>query len=224
MFSAGTNTAAVTIEWTMSELMKNPRVMKKLQAEIRHTLQGKEKIHESDIKGLDYLKLVIMESMRLHPPLPLLLPRECRENCEIAGYNIPVKTKVIINLWKIARDPDCWTDPESFIPERFIKSSINMMGQDFEYFPFGSGRRMCPGMTFGIANVDLALVTLLYHFNWELPNGARSEDLDMKDVFGASLKRKNPLLLVPSLYKPQDCWNYDTIQVAQPGQEATGSL
>ena len=79
-----------------------------------------------------------------------------------------------------------------------------MMGQDFEYFPFGSGRRMCPGMTLGLANVELALVTLLYHFNWELPNGARSEDLDMKDVFGASLKRKNPLLLVPSLYKPQD--------------------
>ncbi|GJZ20721.1 cytochrome P450 71AV8 [Tanacetum coccineum] len=178
VFSAGTDTSAVTIEWTMSELMKNPRVMKKVQAEVRYTLQGKEKIHESDIKGLDYLKIVIMETLRLHPPLPLLLPRECRENCEIAGYNIPVKTKVIINMWKIARDPDYWTDPESFIPERFSESSINMMGQDFEYIPFGSGRRMCPGMTLGLANAEIALVMLLYHFNWELPNGARSEDLD----------------------------------------------
>ncbi|GKE31649.1 premnaspirodiene oxygenase-like protein [Tanacetum coccineum] len=122
-----------------------------------------------------------MKTMRLHPPLPLLLPRECRENCVIAGYNIPVKTKVIINMWKIARDPDYWTDPESFIPERFSESSINMMGQDFEYIPFGSGRRMCPGMTLGLANAEIALVMLLYHFNWELPNGARSEDLDMKE-------------------------------------------
>ncbi|GJR06231.1 putative oxidoreductase [Tanacetum coccineum] len=204
VFSAGTDTSAVTIEWTMSELMKNPRVMKKVQAEVRYTLQGKEKIHESDIKGLDYLKIVIMETLRLHPPLPLLLPRECRENCVIAGYNIPVKTKVIINMWKIARDPDYWTEPESFIPERFSESSINMMGQDFEYFPFGSGRRMCPGMMLGLANSEIVLVMLLYHFNWELPNGARSEDLDMKEVLGATLKRKNPLILVPALYNPQD--------------------
>ncbi|GKE70322.1 cytochrome P450 71AV8-like protein, partial [Tanacetum coccineum] len=75
---------------------------------------------------------------------------------------------------------------------------------DFEYIPFGSGRRMCPGMTLGLAIAEIALVMLLYHFNRELPNGARYEDLDMKEVLGATCKRKNPLILVPALYKPQN--------------------
>lgn len=141
-----------------------------------------------------------METLRLHPPLPLLLPRECRETCEIGGYNISVKTKVMINVWKIGRDPDYWIDPESFVPERFSVSSVNMMGKDFEYFPFGAGRRMCPGIMMGLANVELSLVMLLYHFNWELPGGSRSEDLDMSESFGGTLKRKHPLLLVPSPY------------------------
>lgn len=200
MFIAGTGTSSLTIEWAMSELLKNPRVMKKLQVELRQKLIGKKKIHESDIQELDYLKLVIMETLRLHPPLPLLLPRECRETCEIGGYNISVKTKVMINVWKIGRDPDYWIDPESFVPERFSVSSVNMMGKDFEYFPFGAGRRMCPGIMMGLANMELSLVMLLYHFNWELPGGSRSEDLDMSESFGGTLKRKHPLLLVPSPY------------------------
>ncbi|KAI7756454.1 hypothetical protein M8C21_023101 [Ambrosia artemisiifolia] len=198
MFAGGTDNSSATIQWAMSELLKNPKVMKKAQAEIRQVLKGKIKIQESDIQGLDYLKLVIKETLRLHPPIPLLLPRECREECEIGGYHIPIKTKVIINAWKIARDPDYWIDPESFIPERFNENSISMMGTDFEYLPFGAGRRMCPGALLGLANVELPLVMLLYHFNWQLPDGAPPGDLDMTESFGASLKRKNDLLVVPS--------------------------
>ncbi|KAJ9566814.1 hypothetical protein OSB04_002780 [Centaurea solstitialis] len=200
MLVAGTDTSSVVIEWAMSELMKNPRVMKKVQTELRHALKKKEKIHESDIQELDYLKQVIKETCRLHPPVPLLLPRECRETCEIGGYDILRGTKVIINTWKIGRDPDYWIDPESFIPERFCGSSINVMGTDFELLPFGAGRRMCPGMTLGLANVELPLAMLLYHFDWELPNGVTPETLDMSEVLGATLKRKNNLHLVPSDY------------------------
>lgn len=181
----------------MSELMKNPRVMKKAQAELRQVLKGKIKIYEADIQELDYLKLVIKETLRLHPPLPLLLPRECRENCEIGGYQIPVKTKVIVNAWKIGRDPDYWN---SFIPERFSESSMTSMGTDFEFLAFGAGRRMCPGMLLGLANVELPLAMLLYHFDWKLPNEATSEDFDMSESFGVTLKRKNDLLLVPIPY------------------------
>ncbi|XP_071718304.1 cytochrome P450 71AV8-like [Rutidosis leptorrhynchoides] len=200
MFAAGTDTSSATIIWAMSELMKNPKVMKKAQTEIREVLMGKIKIQESDIQELDCIKLVIKETLRLHPPLPLLLPRECREKCEIGGYEIPIKTKVIINSWKIGRDPNFWVDPERFVPERFRESSVSMMGTDFEFFPFGAGRRMCPGMTLGLANLELPLAMLLYHFNWELPNNETPEELEMADSLGATLKRKNDLFLVPSPY------------------------
>ncbi|CAH1440161.1 unnamed protein product [Lactuca virosa] len=198
MFAGGTHTSAVTIQWAMSELMKNPKVMKKVQAELRHVLKGKNKICESDIQELDYLKLVIKETLRLHPPLPLLLPRESRVECEIGGYHIPANTKVMINVWKIGCDPDYWIDPKSFVPERFSDNPINMSGTDFEFLPFGAGRRMCPGMNLGLINVELPLAMLLHHFNWELPDGTTSEDLDMSETFGAALKRKHELLLVPS--------------------------
>ncbi|KAF5795836.1 putative premnaspirodiene oxygenase [Helianthus annuus] len=164
MFAAGTDTASVIIEWAMFELMLNPRVMHKLQGEIRRVFQGKKKVYESDIEDLEYLSLVINETLRLHPPIPLI-PRECREKCEIGGYNIPVNTKITINIWKIGRDPDYWNNPESFIPERFSESSIDFKGTYFEYLPFGAGRRICPGLTMGLAIVELVLTRLLYHFN-----------------------------------------------------------
>ncbi|KAI3498897.1 hypothetical protein L1887_34683 [Cichorium endivia] len=198
MFAGGTHTSSATIQWAMSELVKNRRVMEKVQAELRHSLKGRKKIYESDIQELDYLKLVIKETLRLHPPLPLLLPRESRVECEIGGYHIPANTKVMINTWKIGCDPDYWTDPKSFIPERFTDNLINMTGTNFEYLPFGAGRRICPGVNMGLANVELPLAMLLHHFNWELPGGATSEDLDMSEVFGAAIKRKNDLCLVPS--------------------------
>ncbi|KAL9991772.1 putative premnaspirodiene oxygenase [Helianthus debilis subsp. tardiflorus] len=200
MFAAGTDTASVIIEWVMFELMLNPRVMHKLQGELRRILKGKKKICESDIKDLDYLRLVIKETLRLHPPLPLLVPRECRAKCEIGGYDIPVNTKVIINFWKIGRDADYWNNRESFIPKRFSESLIDFKGTHFEYIPFGAGRRICPGLTIGLANVELLLTRLLYHFNWELPHGVNPENFDRSESFGATLKLKHDLYLVPSAY------------------------
>nr|XP_043610673.1 germacrene A hydroxylase-like [Erigeron canadensis] len=197
MFVAGTDTSSVTIEWAMLELMKNPRVMKKAQAELRQAVKGNEKIYESDIQELDYLKLVIKETLRLHPPFPFLIPRESQEKCEIGGYHIPANTRVIINAWKIGCDPECWIDPEIFNPERFGETSVNLTGSDFEFLPFGSGRRICPGMTLGLANIELPLARLLYHFNWELPSGVRPQDLDSSETFGLTLNLKHNLHLVP---------------------------
>nr|XP_043619901.1 germacrene A hydroxylase-like [Erigeron canadensis] len=200
MFIAGTDTASVTIEWAMLELAKNPSAMKKVQTELRQTLKGKKKIYEADIRELDCLKLVIKETLRLHPPLPLLLPRECQEKCEVGGYHIPANTKVIINAWKIGCDPNNWSHPESFIPDRFYENSINMMGVDFEFLPFGAGRRMCPGINLGLANVELPLARLLYHFNWEVPINAKSQSIDTSEVFAVVLRPKHNLHLIPSAY------------------------
>ncbi|XP_024930844.3 desmethyl-deoxy-podophyllotoxin synthase-like [Ziziphus jujuba] len=197
IFSAGTDTSSTTVVWAVSELMKHPKVMEKAQAEVRKLCQGNKRlIHEDDIQKLSYLKLVIKETLRLHPPVPLLLPRECREACKIDGYEIPLKTRVIVNAWAIGRDPEYWNDAESFIPERFGGSSIDYKGTDFEYIPFGAGRRMCPGIAFGMANVELPLANLLYHFNWKLPTGIQPENLDMTEAFGATVGKKNDLYLI----------------------------
>ena len=185
-------------KWQVAEMTKNPRVMKKAQSEVRkfYQLQGNKRlILEEDVKKLSYLKWVVKETLRLHPPLPLLLPRESREACKVDGYEIPVKTKVIVNAWAIGRDPEYWDDAESFVPERFDGSSIDYKGSNFEYIPFGAGRRMCPGMAFGVVNTELPLANLLYHFNWELPDGMKPENLDMTESLGATVGRKNNLYL-----------------------------
>ena len=159
----------------MAEMLKNPRVLKKAQAEVREIFKKRGKVDETCIDELKYLKAIIKEILRLHPAVPLLIPRESGQNCEVDGYHIPFKSKVIINAWAIGRDPKYWTDPDKFYPERFIDSSIDFKGTNFEYIPFGAGRRICPGINYGMANVELALALLLYHFDWKLPNGMYSK-------------------------------------------------
>lgn len=177
----------------MSELMKNPRVLHKAQSEVRETFKGQDKLTEDDIVKLSYVQLVIKETLRLHAPAPLLLPRECRETCRAMGYDVPKGTKVFVNVWAIGRDSKYWDDAEVFRPERFENSNVDFKGADFEYIPFGAGRRICPGMTLGMANMELVLASLLYHFDWELPGGIKSEELDMTEAFGISVRRKSKL-------------------------------
>ncbi|KAJ9153898.1 hypothetical protein P3X46_027286 [Hevea brasiliensis] len=202
IFIAGSETSSTTVEWAMSEMLKNPRVMEKAQEEVRRVFDKKGNVDETDIHELKYLKLVIKETLRLHPPAPLLLPREGRERCEINGYEIPAKSKVIVNAWAINRDPNHWTEADKFYPERFLDSSIDYKGNNFEFIPFGAGRRMCPGVLFGIANVELPLAQFLYHFDWKLASGLKAETLDMIESFGATVRRKNDLHLIPVPYTP----------------------
>ncbi|XP_072964804.1 cytochrome P450 71A9-like [Typha angustifolia] len=198
-FIAGSDTAAVNIVWAMTELMRNPIALKTAQEEVRRVGQGKEKVEESDLPLLHYNKMVVKESLRLHPPGPLILPRECREDCRIDGYDIPAKTRVYINAFAIGRDPKTWEEPEEFRPERFEHSPIEFKGKNFELVPFGGGRRICPGMAMGAAIVELALANLLFKFDWALPNGMSSNEIDMGESFGIVVGRKVPLLLTATL-------------------------
>ncbi|GAB4849097.1 hypothetical protein Ancab_040155 [Ancistrocladus abbreviatus] len=200
MFSGGSETSSTTLEWTMSELLKNPEAMEKAQAEVRQVYAGNKIVDETSLEELKYLKLVIKETLRLHPPLPLLLPRESIETCQVYGYNLPTKTRAIINMWAMGRDSTIWTEASKFNPERFVNSSIDFQGSNFEYIPFGAGRRICPGISFALANVELPLAMLLYHFDWSLPNGIRCEDFDMTEAFALAMRRKNELYLVASIH------------------------
>lgn len=193
MFSAGTETSSTTLDWAMSELMRNPKVMKKAQAEVRELLGKKTKVTEKEISEMNYLKLVIKETLRLHPPATLVVRRVSQESVEVLGYEIPEKVRVIVNVWALGRDPRIWDDAEEFKPERFDGSTIDFRGTNFEFLPFGAGRRICPGISFALANMELALACLLYYFNWELPDGMKPGDLDMVESFGSTTRRKSEL-------------------------------
>lgn len=201
MFGGGTDTSAAVLEWAMSEMMKNPKAMKQAQAEVRNVFKGMKVIRDCDMLHLKYLKSVIKETLRLHPPVPLLIPRECREACKINGYEIPIKTQIIVNAWALERNPSYWYDAERFIPETFQDhSDIDFRGSNFEYIPFGAGRRMCPGITFGLANIELPLASLLYYFDWKLTYGMEPGDLDMTEDLSVTCRRKNYLCLIPTPY------------------------
>uniref|UniRef100_A0A5B6Z7I6 Uncharacterized protein n=1 Tax=Davidia involucrata TaxID=16924 RepID=A0A5B6Z7I6_DAVIN len=202
IYGAGSETSSITVEWAMSEMLKNQKVMKRAQDEVREVFGEKGNVDETGLHELKFLKSVIKETLRLHPSAPLLVPRESSAHCEINGYEIPAKTKVIVNAWAIGRDPRYWTEPERFQPERFLNSPIDFKGTDFEYIPFGAGRRICPGITYALANIELPLAQFLYHFDWKLPGGLKQEELDMTEAFGVTVRRKQDLYLIPFPYNP----------------------
>ncbi|VAH53952.1 unnamed protein product [Triticum turgidum subsp. durum] len=202
IFGAGSETAATTLGWAFAELIRNPMVMQKATAEVRQTFEARGTIAEEALNELSYLHLVIRETLRLHTPLPLLIPRECRESCQVLGYDVPRGTQVLVNAWALARDERYWPDaPDVFRPERFEgeAAGADFRGTDFSFLPFGAGRRMCPGIEFGLANVELALASLLFHFDWE---GTPPGELDMAEVFGITVRRKAGLLVRPVLRVP----------------------
>ncbi|KAL6658260.1 hypothetical protein ACP70R_003846 [Stipagrostis hirtigluma subsp. patula] len=197
MYGAGSETSSTLLNWCMTALVRSPAVMAKAQAEVREAFMGKSTITEADIEGLSYLKMVIKETLRLYTPVPLLLPRMARETCQVMGYDIPKGTVVFTNVWSICRDPKYWDDPEEYRPERFENSNIDYKGTNYEFLPFGSGRRICPGVTIGVTNIELALASFLYHFDWKLPDGMEAKDVDVCEAAGMIASKKTNLVLHP---------------------------
>ncbi|CAM8884086.1 unnamed protein product [Rhodiola kirilowii] len=199
LFIAGTDTTSSTVEWTMSEMRKNPDIMSKAKAELKQTIGRGNPIQEADIARLPYLQAIIKETLRVHPPAPLLLPRKTLEEVELWGHRIPKGAQVVINAWAISRDPSTWDDPQCFKPERFLDSNniIDFRGANFELIPFGAGRRICPGLTLAFKMVHLMVGSLINCFDWEIEGNAKLEDIDMDDKFGITLQKVQPLCAVP---------------------------
>ncbi|CAM8884466.1 unnamed protein product [Rhodiola kirilowii] len=197
LFVAGTDTTSGTVEWTMSEMLKNPDIMSKAKAEMKQTIGRGKPIQEADIARLPYLQATIKETLRVHPPAPLLLPRKTLEEVELWGHRIPKGAQVVINAWAISRDPSTWEYPQCFKPERFLDSNIDFRGVNFELIPFGAGRRICPGLTLAFKMVHLMVGSLINCFDWEIEGNAKPEDIDMDDKFGITLQKAQPLCAVP---------------------------
>ncbi|KAL4188500.1 hypothetical protein AMTRI_Chr08g160470 [Amborella trichopoda] len=194
-----TDTSSVTLEWAVAALLSNPEAMRKVKEELNTKIGKERRVEEVDIANLPYLQAVIKETLRLYPPAPILIPHESMEDCMVAGFHMPAGTQLIINAWKIQRDPRWWERPLEFEPERFIGSKVDMKGQHFQFLPFGAGRRACPGTSLALSILHLALARLLHSFDWHLPLGCSS--LDMTEGMGLTSPRASPLeaLMEPSL-------------------------
>ncbi|KAG8054734.1 hypothetical protein GUJ93_ZPchr0001g30776 [Zizania palustris] len=143
---------------------------------------------------------VVKETLRLHPPIPLL--HENVEDCVGGGYSVPRGSRVMINVWAIGRDRGAWKDDtDVFRPSRFTPAGdaagLDFKGGCFEFLPFGSGRRSCSGMALGLYTLELAVAQLAHGFNWALPDGMKSSELDMSDIFGLTAPRATRLFAVP---------------------------
>ncbi|CAN8286286.1 unnamed protein product [Cochlearia groenlandica] len=192
MFTASTDTNSTTTEWAMSELLCNPEKMVKAQSEIRQVIGQNGVVQESDIPKLPYLQAILKETLRMHPASPFI-PRKSESDVYVFGFLIPKDTPVLVNAWAIGRDSSVWGNPTMFEPERFMSCDIDVKGQDFELIPFGSGRRICPGMSMALRTMAHVLGSLLYSFDWEVENG----NIDMSEEFGVTLRKAKPLRVLP---------------------------
>ncbi|XP_044464643.1 trimethyltridecatetraene synthase-like [Mangifera indica] len=196
LIAGGTDTAATTVEWAMSELMKQPELIKRATEELDRVIGRERWVEEKDIPQLPYIDAIMKETMRKHPVVVLLVPHLALEDCNVAGYHIRKGTRVFINSWGLGRDPSIWEAPEEFRPERFLGKAIDVKGQSFELLPFGSGRRMCPGYSLGLKMIGSILANMLHGFKWKLPGNMKPEEISMEEVFGLATIRKFPLTAV----------------------------
>ncbi|KAL8526007.1 hypothetical protein ACS0TY_015285 [Phlomoides rotata] len=194
---AGTDTTSVHLTWLLSVLLNNPEAMQQAQDEI-DTKVGKERwVQESDINNLVYLQAVVKETLRLFPPGPLSVPHEATEDCRVGEFHVPKGTRLLVNVWKLHRDPGTWQEPDRFMPHRFLTThgDVDITGRHHEFIPFGSGRRSCPGITFATQVTHLTLARLLQAFHFKT---ASSMPVDMSEGLGVTLPKATPLEVVTS--------------------------
>lgn len=183
----------------MSELLMNPQKLEKLKEELKSVIGEEKNVEESDMGRLPYLEAVLKEVFRLHPPGPLLLPRKAEHEVQVGEYRIPRGTQILVNVWAMGRDPTIWSNPEAFEPERFLdnKKKMEYKGQDFELIPFGSGRRICPGLSFANRMLPMMVATYIHKFDWKLQVGADDAAFHRGEMFGIAVRRAIPLRAFP---------------------------
>ncbi|GJM99181.1 hypothetical protein PR202_ga16262 [Eleusine coracana subsp. coracana] len=192
-------------------MIRHPDILKQAQEELDAVVGRDRLVSETDLPSLTFFNAVIKETFRLHPSTPLSLPRMAADDCEVAGYRIPKGSELLVNVWGIARDPALWPDPLEFRPARFLPGgsheNVDVKGAHFQLIPFGAGRRICAGLSWGLRMVTLTSATLVHAFHWELPVGQTPDKLNMDEAFTLLLQRAVPVMvhpvprLIPSAYQ-----------------------
>ncbi|KAL1222431.1 Cytochrome P450 71A27 [Cardamine amara subsp. amara] len=200
MFFSGTATTASQLEWTMTELIRHPECMKKLQDEINSVSTHNSNVTEKDVEKMNYLDCVIKEGLRLHPSAPIF-SRLASEDVQLKGYDIAAGTQVIINTWALQRNPAMWgIDAEEYRPERHFGTNLDFNGTNSKFVPFGAGRRLCPGIGFSLVLSKLTLANLAKRFTYRVEVGPGGDDKpDLVEASGIDVCRKFPLVVFPSI-------------------------
>ncbi|XWS23085.1 hypothetical protein CRYUN_Cryun29cG0091200 [Craigia yunnanensis] len=190
MIFRGTDTVAILLEWILARMVLHPEIQAKAQAEI-DAVVGNLQVSDSDIPNLPYVQAIAKETLRVHPPGPLLSwARLAIHDVSVGDNFVPAGTTAMVNMWAITHDEKVWAEPGKFMPERFMED-VCIMGSDLRLAPFGSGRRVCPGKAMALATVYLWLAQLLQGFKW-----VRCEDgaVDLTEHLKLSMEMKNPLV------------------------------
>ncbi|KAI4343986.1 hypothetical protein L6164_011266 [Bauhinia variegata] len=194
MIFRGTDTVAILLEWILARMTLHQEIQAKAQHEIDSVVGSGRTVCDLDIPNLPYLRAIVKETLRMHPPGPLLSwARLAIHDTHIGRHFIPAGTTAMVNMWAITHDEQVWSDPEEFKPERFIQEDIAIMGSDLRLAPFGSGRRVCPGKAMGLATVELWLAQLLQAFKW-MPSDS---GVDLSECLKLSLEMKHTLICKP---------------------------
>lgn len=206
---AGSDTSSTAMEWIMAELIAQPHLMKRVQEELDSVVGLDRCVDESDIPNLPFLHAVIKETFRLHPPLPWLLPHSNRVDCKVAGYDIPKGSFINLNVYGMSRSALYWEDPLRFNPDRFFKTGggIEAKGTHAQLMPFGTGRRICPGMYMTYATVNSTLARMLHCFDWSMESKNGDSQIDMRERSGAVAAKLVPLKALPSARLPAHLFN-----------------
>ncbi|XP_047042850.1 geraniol 8-hydroxylase-like [Lolium rigidum] len=190
IFLAAIDTISSTVEWAMAELLQDQRIMTTLQQELKMVLGSKTHVEYSDINQLPYLQSVVKETLRLHAVVPLV-PNKAEATVEIQGYTIPKGSTVLVNLWAIHHDPEVWTEPDKFLPERFMQHEN--LWADFRFIPFSAGRCICLGLPLATRMLHAMLGSLLHRFEWTLPLDVKENGVDMSEKLGLTMTMATPL-------------------------------
>ncbi|KAF0930371.1 hypothetical protein E2562_032265 [Oryza meyeriana var. granulata] len=193
MIFRGTDTVAILLEWIMARMVLHPDIQAKAQTEVDAVVGRGRAVSDADVANLRYLQCIVKETLRVHPPGPLLSwARLAVHDAHVGGHLVPTGTTAMVNMWAIAHDPELWPEPDVFRPERFAADDVSVMGGDLRLAPFGAGRRVCPGKTLALATVHLWLAQLLHRFEWATVAGGGG--VDLSERLNMSLEMEKPLV------------------------------